>query len=550
MVHPLVVLDPASLPDDRLFTGYLDWAITRNLITGYDLVLYHQTGPTQGTPTRFSSLPRGLSEDQRAIANDLSEKYQEGDSIPAFDVVESDGGSFIYRSPVSITYEINLGQLLLFSDSKLEKSEIDQFVSLAETTIAIRKKAIAASLNPPFVDLALEDQVQLDAEVGTTLKKAIQANETHVLRFADDMFETAFTDGQNAFILEARDPLVIAANKAGGVAHYQDIMEPRLAGLKAKSSLLELMVETGNRSALLFTIEDQSNAFALAICLFKRPHAVSGTEISIAQDLREKLSHYYRLGFERHKSATAADQAEEVEKRALQALVIADLMHDATDDIISLRNNLLSLNPRTELEELELNNAKNNLKQLIATARLFKFLFTGHGKQLSVESAMAAGDDYYRVVNVGDLIETIRAKHEKGLQDGKIELINKCPKSLTVECMEVSLQRAIDNCVKNSIKHLALKTHISREISISGKETLTDGRKWVEICVTDNGPGIEKELVPTVMNPFVSYSKDGMGLGLAIVRTVCDIHGGKVNIDSDWGKSTEVTLRFPQSPIK
>lgn len=68
----------------------------------------------------------------------------------------------------------------------------------------------------------------------------------------------------------------------------------------------------------------------------------------------------------------------------------------------------------------------------------------------------------------------------------------------------------------------------------------------VHIAVADTGCGIEPELLPTIFNVFVSTKgSKGTGLGLAVVRKLVEEHGGRVEIDSEPGKGTTVTLVLP-----
>ena len=71
----------------------------------------------------------------------------------------------------------------------------------------------------------------------------------------------------------------------------------------------------------------------------------------------------------------------------------------------------------------------------------------------------------------------------------------------------------------------------------------------VVFSVTDNGPGIPREVQDRVFNWFESHSQGsrhrGAGLGLSIVRSFVELHGGTVSLDSAVGKGTTVTCRFP-----
>jgi signal transduction histidine kinase len=71
----------------------------------------------------------------------------------------------------------------------------------------------------------------------------------------------------------------------------------------------------------------------------------------------------------------------------------------------------------------------------------------------------------------------------------------------------------------------------------------------VIFTVTDSGPGIPSDVKDKVFDWFESHSNGsrhrGAGLGLSLVRSFVELHGGKVRVDSIVGKGTTVTCDFP-----
>jgi signal transduction histidine kinase len=71
----------------------------------------------------------------------------------------------------------------------------------------------------------------------------------------------------------------------------------------------------------------------------------------------------------------------------------------------------------------------------------------------------------------------------------------------------------------------------------------------VVFAVTDSGPGIPPDVKDKVFDWFESHSNGsrhrGAGLGLSLVRSFVELHGGKVRVDSIVGKGTTVTCDFP-----
>jgi two-component system, NtrC family, nitrogen regulation sensor histidine kinase NtrY len=65
------------------------------------------------------------------------------------------------------------------------------------------------------------------------------------------------------------------------------------------------------------------------------------------------------------------------------------------------------------------------------------------------------------------------------------------------------------------------------------------------IRVEDNGEGIPAELLPRVFEPRFSTTTSGSGLGLAIVRRLVESWSGRVEVESEAGRGTTVTVRLP-----
>ena len=60
----------------------------------------------------------------------------------------------------------------------------------------------------------------------------------------------------------------------------------------------------------------------------------------------------------------------------------------------------------------------------------------------------------------------------------------------------------------------------------------------LEVCVTDNGPGVSDDLRAYLFDPFVTSKTNGSGLGLALVAKIVGDHGGVVECESEPGKTT------------
>ena len=69
----------------------------------------------------------------------------------------------------------------------------------------------------------------------------------------------------------------------------------------------------------------------------------------------------------------------------------------------------------------------------------------------------------------------------------------------------------------------------------------------IVVEITDNGSGIDRDDIPQIFEPFFSTKEkaSGIGLGLAIVHGIVQNHNGKIDVDSELGKGTSISIQLP-----
>jgi two-component system heavy metal sensor histidine kinase CusS len=136
-------------------------------------------------------------------------------------------------------------------------------------------------------------------------------------------------------------------------------------------------------------------------------------------------------------------------------------------------------------------------------------------------------------------IEKIAAYHELIAEEQKLTI--RCQGEGSFVADEMLFGRAVNNLVENAVHHTPAGGSI--EISIANRGPNS------EVTVKDTGAGIAAEHLPRVFDRFYradsARTSEGVGLGLALVKSIMDLHGGSAQIESEPGRGTTVTLRFP-----
>lgn len=138
---------------------------------------------------------------------------------------------------------------------------------------------------------------------------------------------------------------------------------------------------------------------------------------------------------------------------------------------------------------------------------------------------------------IKDIVEEMRVIAEPK----RIKISFTDGKSFKIKADQTLITTLIINIISNSIKYNKkggyTRVGLSRE------------KDYAKIIIEDSGIGISKEDTPFIFNRFYRVDKirsdKSFGLGLSIVKWIVDIHKGNIDISSELGKGTKVTVRLP-----
>jgi len=147
------------------------------------------------------------------------------------------------------------------------------------------------------------------------------------------------------------------------------------------------------------------------------------------------------------------------------------------------------------------------------------------------------------------LVDNVAASAADLASDKKLELIVDVPGTATFVVADgARIDQILTNLVINSIRYTE-----TGQVRLS-LASYDPAARLLRFTVSDTGPGIPAAMLPTLLTPdrVVTGSErrgEGSGIGLAIVRTLVDHLGGRVEVQSQIGNGTTFTVEIPAEPV-
>ncbi|HEX3861426.1 MAG TPA: ATP-binding protein [Stellaceae bacterium] len=133
------------------------------------------------------------------------------------------------------------------------------------------------------------------------------------------------------------------------------------------------------------------------------------------------------------------------------------------------------------------------------------------------------------------------------LARAELNLTTQLPGKLTILADRTKLRQIVLNLLSNAVKF----TNPGGTVGIS-VEAVTDGR--VRLRVSDTGIGMSADQIPVALAMFgqvdvrLERRYEGTGLGLPLAKSLAELHGGELSIESELGHGTTVTILLPPEP--
>ncbi|MCX7168518.1 MAG: ATP-binding protein [Rhodocyclales bacterium] len=154
------------------------------------------------------------------------------------------------------------------------------------------------------------------------------------------------------------------------------------------------------------------------------------------------------------------------------------------------------------------------------------------------------GENRLERVHLGAHIDAALALMEVDIRQKSIRVTLDLEEEAVVEGDPVLLEQALFNLLRNAVESMRDTAPDQRQIHIA--LSCTDG--YVVLTVADRGCGIDARVADKLFDPLFTTKAEGMGMGLAICRSVVENHRGRLSFEANPAGGTVFRILLPMAP--
>ena len=373
----------------------------------------------------------------------------------------------------------------VLAEQKLHESE-QKYRSLFESS----RDALMTSAPPSW---------KFTSANGSTLKMFGAASEAEFTRLSPwDISPERQPDGRLS--AEKAREMIEAALRHG--SNFFEWTHKRLDGRTFPAAVLLSRLDQDGQVTLQATVRDITNR--------KR----------LEQEVRERRAEMDALQKSQVAALTAAAIAHELNQ---PLLAVASYSEAALLLMDSKKPDLSKLREAVEGSERQALRAGQSLRDLL--------------KYLSINEASNEAFDLNQ--EIADVLEDVRAEH--GLQfHSVLHLEEQLP---LVQANRTHVRKALFNLVCNGIESMQQANVPQPVITVTVRTAANEN--VAQVTVQDQGPGVKKEDLERLFEPFFTTKARGIGMGLAISRSLIEANGGQLWVDPQQGPGATFHLTLP-----
>jgi len=149
-------------------------------------------------------------------------------------------------------------------------------------------------------------------------------------------------------------------------------------------------------------------------------------------------------------------------------------------------------------------------------------------------------------INVREIVEDILQLLAQNAKLNKVRIRVEYDDSMPELFGDVGqIKQMLWNVIKNSAEAASTKTTGVVWLTVGQGKDTDDGLPSIQFVISDNGMGMDNEVLEQIFHPFFTTKKSGTGLGMSIMHQVVQGHNGEVEVDSTPNKGTKIRIVIP-----
>ncbi len=266
--------------------------------------------------------------------------------------------------------------------------------------------------------------------------------------------------------------------------------------------------------------------------------SVTGLMLGATIDERKRLNAESFAYLSRlHESEEALMQASRI---SLASEMVAAVSHEIAQPLSAARSHVRAL--RRRLQQPRRNRARESADIDAAVQQIDSAASTIRG----MREFLRRGDLERHCLSLKDTVESATDLIRPELRRASIVLdTNAVQPGASVIGNRTQVAQVLLNLVRNAKDAIVASGARTGLISIAAVSTRPG---FIEVCVTDNGPGVPGSLRPVLFSPLRSAKPEGLGLGLSLSKSIVIAHGGELWYDEACGTGTRFCFTLPVPP--
>ncbi|MBL7663531.1 MAG: response regulator, partial [Bacteriovoracaceae bacterium] len=260
--------------------------------------------------------------------------------------------------------------------------------------------------------------------------------------------------------------------------------------------------------------------------------------------VEKRLFDKYKEQFEELKSTHS--QVVQADKLATLGELTAGISHEINNPLTIASGNAEII--QMLLENKDINQIKEKLKSSVNDVK--ESLERIHVIVNNMRNFLHKSEDKKEYCELSLIIENTLMMVSPSFNTHQVVIEkNLGPENLVALVNKVKIEQVLINLCKNALDAINSSGTRNGKVTISlCKDT---DQNFVNIKVSDNGPGIKEEIREDIFSPFFTTKEvgEGTGLGLSISKKIVESHQGQILLDSKVGKGTTFTIKLPSIEV-